>query len=244
VETRSIERYYDNNNFYRDPVVTEALSPTGDVAAELEAAATLTDDLQAVLPGPYSLSDLATDEHYGDEADFLDALGSFVAGEVEAFPDHETLFLLEPSLVANPPGDHAAGASEAIDSVANATDADVVVHTYFGAFDEETYAHLLDADVDGVGYDLVSAPEETVELVREYGIPDSVALGVIDGQNTLVESPGTVRERVEWFEDRLPEAIDPGTVYVTANTGLFYLPVPKFEAKLDALGSAYEEVEA
>ncbi len=244
VETRSIERYYDNNNFYRDPAVVDELEPTGDVAAELDAGADLTEDLQAVLPGPYSLFDLATDERYGDEAALLDALGEFLAGEVAAFPDHETLFLLEPSLVVNPPGDHAAKASEAIDRVAGATDAEVVVHTYFGALDEETYAHLLDADIDGVGYDLVSAPEETVELVREYGIPDAVALGVIDGQNTLVESPETIRDRVEWFEDRLPDAIEPETVYVTPNTGLLYLPVSKFEAKLDALGAAYEEVEA
>ena len=244
VETRSIERYYDNNNFYRNPAVVDDLEPTGDVAAELDDAADGTDDLQAVLPGPYSLFDLATDEHYGDEAAFLDALGEFLAGEVDRFPDQETLFLLEPSLVVNPPGDYAARASEAIDRVASATDADVIVHTYFGAFDEETYAHLLDAGIDGVGYDLVTVPEETVELVREYGIPDAVALGVIDGQNTLVESPDTIRERVAWFEDRLPEAIDPETVYVTPNTELFYLPVSKFEAKLDALGSAYEEVHA
>jgi 5-methyltetrahydropteroyltriglutamate--homocysteine methyltransferase len=244
VETRSIERYYDNNNFYRDPAVVDDLESTGDVATDLEAAADLAEDLQAVLPGPYSLLDLATDERYADEAALLDALGEFLAGEVGAFPDHATLFLLEPSLVVNPPGDLAATASEAIDSVASATDAEVVVHTYFGALDEETYAHLLDADIDGVGYDLVSAPEETVELVREYGIPDAVGLGVIDGQNTLVESPETIRDRVEWFEDRLPDAIEPGTVYVTPNTGLFYLPVSKFEAKLDALGAAYEEVEA
>jgi len=244
VETRSIERYYDNNNFYRDPAVVDDLEPTGDVAAELDAAVELTDDFVSILPGPYSLFDLATDEHYGDDADFLDAVGEFLAGEVAEFPDHETLFLLEPSVVVNPPGDHAARASEAIDRVAGATDAEVVVHTYFGAIDEETYAHLLDARIDGVGYDLVTAPEETVTLVREYGIPDSVALGVIDGQNTLVESPDTIRDRVEWFEERLPEAIEPETVYVTPNTELFYLPVSKFEAKLDALGAAFEEVHA
>jgi 5-methyltetrahydropteroyltriglutamate--homocysteine methyltransferase len=246
VEARSIERYYDNNNFYRDPVVTGDLEPTGDVAVELDAASALTssENLQAVLPGPYSLSDLATDEHYGDEAAFLDAIGEFLAGEVEQFPEHGTLFLLEPSLVANPPGESAARASEAIDAVASATGADVVVHAYFGAFDEHTYAHLLDAGVDGVGYDLVSAPNETAELVREYGIPDSVALGVLDAQNTLVESPGTIRDRVAWFEDRLPEAIEPETVYVTPNTELFYLPVSTFEEKLDALGAAFEEVEA
>ncbi|MFB6295882.1 MAG: 5-methyltetrahydropteroyltriglutamate--homocysteine methyltransferase [Halobacteriales archaeon] len=244
VETRGIERYYDNNNFYRDPAVVDDLEPTGDVAAELEAATAGAEDLQAVLPGPYSLSELATDEHYGDDAAFLDAVAEFLAGEVERFPEHATAFLLEPSLVTDPPGESAARASEAIDAVAGATDADVVVHTYFGAFDEETYAHLLDAGVDGVGYDLVAAPDETADLVREYGIPDDVALGVLDGENTRVESPSTIRDRVEWFEDRLPEAIDPETVYVTPNTELFHLPVSKFEAKLDALGAAFAEVQA
>src|SRR6056297_101283 len=53
VDTRGIVRYYDNNNFYREPVVTDDLTADGDVASELEAAADLTDGdaLQAVLPG-------------------------------------------------------------------------------------------------------------------------------------------------------------------------------------------------
>ena len=249
VETRGIVRYYDNNNFYRDPVVTGALTPDGDVAAELRAAASLTDDLQAVLPGPYSLADLATDEHYGDAAEFLDAVAEFLEAEAAQFPDVETLFLLEPSLVANPPDDEAEGspagagperASEAIDLVAGALDADVVVHTYWGAMDELVYAHLLDADLDGVGYDLVSAPQRSAYLAGEYGAPDDVALGVVDGQNTLVESAETVRERAAWFDERTA-AIDYDRVYVTANTELFYLPVNRFEEKLAALGAATDE---
>ncbi|MFB6217576.1 MAG: 5-methyltetrahydropteroyltriglutamate--homocysteine methyltransferase, partial [Halobacteriaceae archaeon] len=71
VSTEGIVRYYDNNNFYREPVVEGPLGFSGDVAAELDAAAAPTDDLAAVVPGPYSLSDLAVDEHYGDDADFL-----------------------------------------------------------------------------------------------------------------------------------------------------------------------------
>ncbi|MFC6764916.1 5-methyltetrahydropteroyltriglutamate--homocysteine methyltransferase, partial [Natrinema soli] len=107
VETRGIVRYYDNNNFYREPVVQDDLEPTGDIATELEATAELIDgdDLQAVLPGPYSLADLATDEQYGDDAAFLGAIAEFLEGEVDAFPAHETLFLLEPSLVENAPAD-------------------------------------------------------------------------------------------------------------------------------------------
>ncbi|MEF8775272.1 MAG: 5-methyltetrahydropteroyltriglutamate--homocysteine methyltransferase [Haloarculaceae archaeon] len=245
VETRGIVRYYDNNNFYREPVVTDALDAGGDVAAELEAAADHVESgLQAVLPGPYSLADLATDEHYGDEADFLSAVGDFLTGELAAFPAIETLFLLEPSLVEHPPGEGTdERASVAIDAVAGATDAEVVVHPYWGALEERVYAHLLDADVDAVGYDLVADPDANVYNVQEYGAAPSAALGLVDGQNTLVESPDTIRERIDWFRNSTP-AEDYETIYATSNTELFYLPVNKFEAKLDALGAATTEVTA
>jgi len=247
VETRGIVRYYDNNNFYREPVVTGNLdSDGGDVAADLAAATDHVEDgLQAVLPGPYSLSELATDEHYGDAASFLDAVADFLAGEVRSFPDVETLLLLEPSLVTDPPGDgEDERASEAVDAVAGAADAEVIVQTYWGALEEKVHAHLLDAGVDAVGYDFVSDHETNLYNINEYGTKDDVALGLVDGQNTLVETPGEIRERIEWVDDRT--TTDFRTVYATANTELFYLPVNRFEEKLEALAAAaeVEEVEA
>jgi 5-methyltetrahydropteroyltriglutamate--homocysteine methyltransferase len=238
VDTRGIVRYYDNNNFYREPVVTGDLDFDGDVAEEL---AGQPDVNQAVLPGPYSLADLATDEHYGDDAAFLDAIAEFLAGEAAEF-DTETLFLLEPSLVENAPDDgEDERASEAIDHVATAVDADVVVHTYWGAIPEKPYAHLMDADIDAVGFDFVSDHETNVYNIQEYGTKDSIALGVVDGQNTLVETPEEIAERIEWVDDSVPaQTFD--TVYATSNTELFYLPQNKFEAKLDALADGVEEV--
>jgi 5-methyltetrahydropteroyltriglutamate--homocysteine methyltransferase len=243
VETRGIVRYYDNNNFYREPVVTGDLSATGDVATELEAASEAVDEgLQAVLPGPYSLADLATDEHYEDDAAFLDAIADFLASEAEEFPEVETLFLLEPSLVENPPADgDDERASEAIDVVADAVDADVVAHSYWGALEEKVYAHLMDADIEAIGFDLVSDHDQNTYNVQEYGTKDDVALGLVDGQNTLVESPETIRERIDWFDDQTNGDYD--TVYATSNTELFYLPENKFEAKLDALANAADRAE-
>ena len=242
VETRGIVRYYDNNNFYREPVVRGDLTFDGDVAAELEAVDVDASDLQAVLPGPYSLSDLATDEHYGDAESFLAGIAEFLAAEADALPEHETLFLLEPSLVESAPGDGLdEAASEAIDRVAAAVDSDVVVHTYFGAVPEKPYAHLMDADVEAIGFDFVTDHEQTVYNVQEYGTKDDIAMGVVDGQNTLVETADEIRERIQWVEERVPaQSFD--TVYATANTELFYLPTNKAEAKLDALAAATEEV--
>ncbi|MXR51534.1 5-methyltetrahydropteroyltriglutamate--homocysteine methyltransferase [Halovenus sp. WSH3] len=237
VDTRGIVRYYDNNNFYRDPVVTGDLEATGDIAEELEAASQQVENLQAVLPGPYSLADLATDEHYGDEAAFQAAIAEFLAEEAELLPDVETLFLLEPSLVENAPGDGAdERASEAIDTVAGATDADVVVHPYWGALEEKVYAHVMDADIDALGFDLISDHEQNVYNAQEYGAPDDVALGIVDGQNTLVEEPETIEERIEWFTDQTQQN-DYERIYATTNTETFYLPVNRFEEKLEALGA-------
>jgi 5-methyltetrahydropteroyltriglutamate--homocysteine methyltransferase len=236
VETRGIVRYYDNNNFYREPVVVDDLSATGDVAAELGAAG-VDEGLQGVLPDPYTLADLATDEHYGDDAELLAAVAGMLAEEVRQCPPMETLVLLAPSLVTEPPGEAGARVSGAIDTVADAADAEVVLYPYWGALTEKTYAHVMDAGIDALGFDLVTEPDANVYNAQEYGTTDDVALGLVDGTNTLVESPDTVRERIDWFAGRTPNE-DYGRVYATANTELFYLPVNKFEAKLDALAAA------
>ncbi|MDZ5809850.1 5-methyltetrahydropteroyltriglutamate--homocysteine methyltransferase [Halorubrum sp. AD140] len=248
VETGGIVRYYDNNNFYRDPRVVDDLDFSGDVARELESAERLIDGeapLAATLPGPYSLADLATDERYGDESAFQAAVADFLAGEVEAFPAHETLFLLEPSLVTNPPAEgEESTATDAIATVADATDADVVVQTFYGALGEKLYAHLVDeADADALGLDLVAGDrDDTLYNVQEFGSTDSLALGLVDGQNTLVEEPETIAERVEWFESQIPaEGFD--RTYLTPNTELFYLPANKYRAKLNALAAATEVLE-
>jgi 5-methyltetrahydropteroyltriglutamate--homocysteine methyltransferase len=237
VDTQGIVRYYDNNNFYRDPVVTDELEANGDVADELESASEQTEDLQAVLPGPYSLADLATDEYYGDDADFQAAIADFLAEEADLLPDTETLFLLEPSLVENAPGEGAdERASEAIDTVATATDADVIVHPYWGALEEKVYAHVMDANIDALGFDLIADHEQNVYNAQEYGTPDDVALGIVDGQNTLVEDPETIEERIEWFTEQTQQN-DYERIYATTNTETFYLPVNRFEEKLEALGA-------
>jgi 5-methyltetrahydropteroyltriglutamate--homocysteine methyltransferase len=247
VETRGIVRYYDNNNFYREPVVQDDLDFSGDVAAELDALTDRTDEsVQAVLPGPFSLADLATNEHYEGEREFLHAVAEFLAGEADAFPAVETLTLLEPSLVENPPADGVADdLADAVTTVADAVDADVVVQPYWGALDEKTHAHLLDADVDALGYDFVANHEENLYNINEYGTKSDVSLGLVDGQNTLVEDPEVVRERVDWVDEQTVSA-EFDTTYVTTNTELFYLPYQKYEAKLTALADAVAlpEVEA
>ena len=149
--------------------------------------------------------------------------------------------LLADWLVESPfENDRGETVSAAIDTVASATDADVVVFPYWGALEEHVYAHLLDAEFDALGFDLISNHDENVYNAQEYGTTDDVALGVVDGQNTRIESPETVRERIDWFEGQTPVE-SYGTVYASSNVELAYLPENKFKEKLAVLGEATKQ---
>jgi 5-methyltetrahydropteroyltriglutamate--homocysteine methyltransferase len=96
------------------------------------------------------------------------------------------------------------------------------------------YAHLLDADIDAVGVDLLHGRDDTLYNLNEYGVTDEVALGLVDGQNTRIESTETVADRIEWAQEQVV-ATTFDRVYATPTTELFYLPVASYRAKLAAL---------
>ena len=121
-------------------------------------------------------------------------------------------------------------------SAGTLTDSDI-----YGALGEKLYAHLVhEAGADALGLDLVAGDrDDTVYNVQEFGSTDSLSLGLVDGQNTLVEEPETIAERVEWFESQIPlEGFD--RTYLTPNTEVFYLPTNKYREKLNALAAAAE----
>lgn len=238
------EPYPYADTTYRPPVVTGDLGFDEVVAGELERAASVMSDagadlgerLQATLPGPYTLAGLARDDHYGDDRALLSAVGEFLAGEAAALPPVGAVVLLEPALVETPPGDGMdERTSAAVDAVAAAADAPVVVSCPGGALAPKVHAHLLDADVAAVGYDFTADHEGSLSLVSEYGTNDDVALGVVDARDADVESAETVEERVEWVLDSLPPAMEFETVYAAPGDALHRLPWPATEGKLRAL---------
>ena len=109
----------------------------------------------------------------------------------------------------------------------------MIVHTYWGAPSDSLYAALLDANISGIGFDLVLASDATETLIAEHGVSDVVAAGVVDGQNTRIETVEEVNDRLRPLTSE-----DPDRVYLTTNTESFYLPVGPFEAKMDVLGAA------
>ena len=234
VESRGLVRYYDNNNFYREPVVVGELTSSRDVARELEKTSELVDKPNAIFPGPYTLSKLATDEYYGSEYSFIEAMGEFVLEEIQQFPNTSYLTLLEPSLIVEPPSsDQRELIAELIKTIANKIESELVIQTYWGSLDEETYTSLIELGV-GIGFDFVTENGPNLALLEEYGAPKTTSLGIVDGQNTHIESVEEIQKMIKGI---LETGADIQNAIINPNTGLFYLPENRFTEKLELLGS-------
>jgi methionine synthase II (cobalamin-independent) len=98
----------------------------------------------------------------------------------------------------------------------------------------EKLAHL---PVDVLGLDF-TYDAKLADVVASAGSPRALALGLVDGRNTKLESAAEMARVVE----RLLPKIKGGRAYLGPSSGLEYLPRDRAAAKLELLGKIRAEV--
>lgn len=235
-----LQRWFDNNTFFRQPVVHDDV-----VAAPLPDAHLRADSLpdaaghKAVLPGPYTFARLADDRHYGRGEDLLGALGNALA---EACRDLSArgvghVQLSEPSLAVDPPDrDGWDAVRQAYDALRSAGDQGLALHLFFAPVGA-ALPELLDLPVNVLGIDLY---EEDLDVLAEVDFDRVLACGCVDARNSLLEAPEEIAEQAAQARDLLA----PTDLLLCPNADLEFLPRPVAEAKVRALGEAASLLEA
>ena len=134
-----------------------------------------------VVPDPYTLNCHASGTYFETELECLAAITDYLYQEISLAPPHAIVCILAPGIVHAPPPDGMdARCSAAIDRLCAASEAPVILAGFGDGYTEKVHAHLLDADITAMGYDLVRASEHSRELILEYGSTDQIALGLLD----------------------------------------------------------------
>jgi 5-methyltetrahydropteroyltriglutamate--homocysteine methyltransferase len=228
-------RYFDNNTYFRQPVVKGPVSRPRPILVEefRYAAAHCPVPVKAVLCGPYTLAALSHDEHYGDVGALVRDLAEALNAEARdlAAAGATVIQFDEPALAAvpgQPPGDLAVLADVAAGLV-DGVQATTLLATYFG----DVTAHgpaLFDLPFGGFHLDFVSGPAN-VEVVHEFPGDRVLEAGVVDARNTKLES----EEGLAGMVAELAEAVDPDRLWIAPSCGLEYLPREAAERKLRRL---------
>ncbi|MGH3320805.1 MAG: hypothetical protein ACRDN9_11590 [Streptosporangiaceae bacterium] len=226
----ALTRWFDNNAFFRAPIVDGP--PRLDVRRFIKEYGAGEGDgpTVAVLPGPYTFSRASATD--GDRDVLMATLASDVlrpAVETSVQRGAALVHLEEPWLVKPGARIDWRTVGEAIASTRDGIDARVVVHTYFG--DAGPHLPRLRAlPADAIGVDLVETDLADLAGTWEKGL----VAGCVDGRTSLVES---IDETVAVARDILEIAELPALL-LSSTCDLELVPRQVGDQKVRLLGAA------
>ena len=194
--------------------------------------------IKITVPGPFTMTHQAQDDHYGDECSLALAYADAVNAELRDLKaaGADVVQIDEPYLQARPEParDYAV---EAVDRALDGIEGDTVLHTCFG------YAHIVHDRPSGYPFlrelnecaashlSLEAAqPGLEPEVLRE--LPDKViVLGVLDLGSDDAETPEIVAGRIR----RALQVLPPERLVVAPDCGMKYLSRELAFRKLEAL---------
>ena len=237
-ERGPLERFYDNNTYFRQPIINGAIETDGQTLVRdytfADSALGGRASLKGAVCGPLTFATLvAEDRHYKDlEARTLavaDALAKELAGLKAA--GAKIVDVEEPALAAHP---------ELVDleraALQRLAKGGVAVALYPYFFPIDTIVEKLDvAPVGVLGVDVRSRENSARAIDRLRAFKGTVSLGVVDARNTRIE---TAREIGELADAALAVLGDERRLYLSTTTGLEYLPHDVAKKKLTALADA------
>ncbi|HEV8338805.1 MAG TPA: hypothetical protein VGR25_04010 [bacterium] len=226
VHAGPVTRWFDNNSFYRRPVIEHRLRPVGGAVLRW----TVREPLEgrpwkAILPTPWAFAALSEDQAYGDRDALLRDVAEVLRAEAVGLAEAGCRYIQfsDPVLVSARANGSESRAHEALARVVDGLTVRTGLYTYFGDA-APVLGALLDAPVDEVGFDLFATDLEHLEgRAGSKGL----LLGALEGRNSLLEGAEETAATVARVADRLGASV----VSVLPSCDLEFLPYEVAVAK-------------
>jgi len=227
-----LARFFNNNVYYRRPVVVSELQYQGPISVEafVLAKQSARKELKAVLPGPFTFAVLSDNQFYRNEKKLIGTLAEILNQEALALEKAGATFIQfdEPALVFQK--EKVSSVTEGIARARKGVRVKTALTTYFGDVDG-IFEDLVKAQVDVLGLDFVST-NGNLKILTHAPIPKGLGIGCVDARNTRLEDPRAVRALIQKASALTPE------VYVSPNAGLEFLPYNRVAPKMEGLVEA------
>ncbi len=229
-----LQRYFDTNVYFRQPVADAAVTWTEPVVVEefTFARAHSPKPVKPVVTGPFTLAKLSQNSHYASFRDFTLAVARALNQELRALgaAGAEIIQVDEPAL-CHFKQDYPVFA-EAMRVLTSGVGAKKVLCTYFGDVGG-LYPQLLELPFEVIGLDFV-AGHRNWEVLRQAPFTKELAFGILDARNTRLEPVDEVVAAI----GRITEVVPPDRLQISPSAGLEFLPHGVATRKLHRLVEA------
>ena len=229
-------RYFDTNTYYRQPVAVGSVRWKAPISVEdWKFAQGLTKKtVRPVITGPYTLSRLSENAHYGDFESFAADVAAALHEEVRALEaaGAKRIQIDEPALVQDPSDEPLA--KRLLARTLAGTRAEIWVALTMGS-PAKLIDRALEWAVAGLWLDCVSDGAVVERLAsRPAAGAVKLGLGIVNARNTRLESADALRETLSRVADR--QGLE--RVVATTSAGLEFLPRDRAQQKLARLSEA------
>ncbi len=238
-ESGGLIRFFDNNVYYRRPVISGPIQfVESAVKDDYAFARSVTDrPLLASVCGPFSMAQLCADQYYNDTTRLYTDCARLVRAEIEALADAgaDWVQLDEPCLGFSPNEIDAACA--AITEAVRGLKINVLVYVYFSPI-SAIADHLWKLPVQMIGADCISVPANFSALLN--GPSDMAkAFGLVDARNTRLEKTDELLVQMERIVHHSSEQA--ADCWLTPSASLEFLPYQASIAKMKLMTTAVRE---
>ena len=239
IERGPLNRFYENNTFYRQPIIKGELSRKDPITKDRIALKLFPKGRKwkVDLPDPYTFADLSDNRFYKKKEDIAFAFAEVLAEEVDWLAKQGvTSFQLNaPSLALANDANTIKQAGEAI-RVALKKASESAVHFYFGDISKKI-DRFLDYRVDMIAIDFRSTK---LEGLKGTSFTKRLGCGYVNAQNTKMETPQEIAD----FVIKARDMLSPRSIAVMPNLDFEFIPQPFASRKLSNIGKACKILEA
>ncbi len=227
-------RYFDNNTYFRQPVVEGAIAWSEPITVSdyRFAAGHSPRPVKAVLTGPYTLARLSQNQFYASLEECAMAYAEALHQEALALQEADATLIQinEPAILKHK--EDWPILSAAVERVVRDIRVETALHICFGDLDG-LYPQALELPCDILGLDFVTGAKN-FEVLKRGEFTKKLGLGLVDARNTKLESVDYLVEKTR----QVAEVVPLDRIHLSPNCGLDFLPREVAYAKLERMVEA------
>ena len=236
IERGPLTRYYENNTFYRQPIIKNKIGTTGNILKNSICFDLFTSKSKVKIDilDPFTFYDLSANEFYRSEEEVVNAFAEIIKKELNSLKkDVQLIQFNSPSLARIEEADRLNMVKKAMEKIVKGLDTKTCLNLW-GSDISNTLEEFQEFPVDIIGIDFTSS---NIDKFDKIEMKKGLACGLIDAKNTKMEKSSDIIRDLK----NIKKTFNPESLSVITSWDFEFIPESFADKKLQIMKQIKEK---
>jgi len=236
IERGPLTRYYENNTFYRQPIIKSKIGTTGNILKNSICFDLFTSKSKVKIDilDPFTFYDLSANEFYRSEEEVVNAFAEIIKKELNSLKkDVQLIQFNSPSLARIEEADRLNMVKKAMEKIVKGLDTKTCLNLW-GSDISNTLEEFQEFPVDIIGIDFTSS---NIDKFDKIEMKKGLACGLIDAKNTKMEKSSDIIRELK----NIKKTFNPESLSVITSWDFEFIPESFADKKLQIMKQIKEK---